>query len=95
MDISERRKPQDGRITMKTGTRLVDVRVSSMPTISGEKIVMRILDKGAALKQISELGMLDDDLKKLQILVKKPQGILIFHGSDRKRQDDDALFDPS
>jgi type II secretory ATPase GspE/PulE/Tfp pilus assembly ATPase PilB-like protein/FixJ family two-component response regulator len=80
MDISERRKPQDGRITMKTGTRLVDVRVSSMPTISGEKIVMRILDKGAALKQISELGMLDDDLKKLQILVKKPQGILISTG---------------
>ena len=80
MDISERRKPQDGRITMKTGTRLVDVRVSSMPTISGEKIVMRILDKGAALKQISELGMLDDDLKKLQILIKKPQGILISTG---------------
>ncbi|HMK61120.1 MAG TPA: ATPase, T2SS/T4P/T4SS family [Dissulfurispiraceae bacterium] len=80
MDISERRKPQDGRITMKTGTRLVDVRVSSMPTISGEKIVMRILDKGAALKQVSELGMLDDDLKKLQLLIKKPQGIVISTG---------------
>ncbi len=80
MDISERRKPQDGRITMKTGTRIVDVRVSSMPTISGEKVVMRILDKGASLKQISELGMLEDDLQKLQILIKKPQGILISTG---------------
>ncbi|HMK55046.1 MAG TPA: ATPase, T2SS/T4P/T4SS family [Dissulfurispiraceae bacterium] len=80
MDISERRKPQDGRITMKTGTRVVDVRVSSMPTISGEKIVMRILDKGAALKQVSELGMLEDDLKKLQLLIKKPQGIVISTG---------------
>jgi len=80
MDISERRKPQDGRITMKTGTRVVDVRVSSMPTISGEKIVMRILDKGAALKQVSELGMLEDDLKKLRLLIKKPQGIVISTG---------------
>ena len=80
MDISERRKPQDGRIAMKTGTRVVDVRVSSMPTISGEKIVMRILDKGAALKQVSELGMLEDDLKKLQLLIKKPQGIVISTG---------------
>ncbi len=80
MDISERRKPQDGRITLKTGTRLVDVRVSSMPTISGEKVVMRILDKGAALMKLSELGVLDDDLAKLQILIKKPQGIIISTG---------------
>ncbi|MFZ6006540.1 MAG: ATPase, T2SS/T4P/T4SS family [Nitrospirota bacterium] len=80
MDISERRKPQDGRITMKTGTRIVDVRVSSMPTINGEKIVMRILDKGASIKKIAELGMLRDDLQRLDVVIKKPQGILISTG---------------
>jgi type II secretory ATPase GspE/PulE/Tfp pilus assembly ATPase PilB-like protein/FixJ family two-component response regulator/RNA polymerase subunit RPABC4/transcription elongation factor Spt4 len=80
MDISERRKPQDGRITMKTGTRIVDVRVSSMPTINGEKIVMRILDKGASIKKIAELGMLQDDLQRLDVVIKKPQGILISTG---------------
>jgi type II secretory ATPase GspE/PulE/Tfp pilus assembly ATPase PilB-like protein/RNA polymerase subunit RPABC4/transcription elongation factor Spt4 len=80
MDIAERRKPQDGRITIKTGTRIVDVRVSSMPTINGEKIVMRILDKGASIKKIAELGMLQDDLKKLEVIIKKPQGILISTG---------------
>lgn len=80
MDISERRKPQDGRITMKTGIRIVDVRVSTMPTINGEKVVMRILDKNASIKQISELGVLSNDLKKLGIIIKKPQGILISTG---------------
>ena len=52
MDISERRKPQDGRITVKAGTRIVDMRVSSMPTLSGEKIVMRILDKTASIRKL-------------------------------------------
>lgn len=80
MDIAERRKPQDGRITLKTGTRIVDVRVSTMPTINGEKVVMRILDKGASIKKIAELGMLEDDLKKLEVVIKKPQGILISTG---------------
>ncbi|MBI5233133.1 MAG: Flp pilus assembly complex ATPase component TadA [Deltaproteobacteria bacterium] len=80
MDISERRKPQDGRITLKTSTRIVDLRVSSMPTINGEKIVMRILDKGAAIKKIAELGMLPNDLQRLDVVIKKPQGILISTG---------------
>ncbi|MEW6739769.1 MAG: ATPase, T2SS/T4P/T4SS family [Nitrospirota bacterium] len=80
MDISERRKPQDGRITIKTGTRLVDMRVSSMPTINGEKIVMRILDKGAAVKKIAELGMSEADLQRLNVVIKKPQGILVSTG---------------
>ncbi|HEX8949797.1 MAG TPA: ATPase, T2SS/T4P/T4SS family, partial [Dissulfurispiraceae bacterium] len=80
MDISERRKPQDGRITLKTGTRIVDARVSTMPTINGEKVVMRILDKNASIKRISELGMLGRDLEKLEVVIKKPQGILISTG---------------
>ncbi|TAN42298.1 MAG: response regulator [Nitrospirae bacterium] len=80
MDISEKRKPQDGRITIKTSERVVDVRVSSMPTINGEKVVMRVLDKTAAVKKISELGMLADDLKRLDVVIKKPQGIVISTG---------------
>ncbi len=80
MDISERRKPQDGRITVKAGTRIVDMRVSSMPTLSGEKIVMRILDKTASIRKLDELGVLPDDLKKINILIKKPQGVIISTG---------------
>ena len=80
MDISERRKPQDGRITVKAGTRIVDMRVSTMPTINGEKVVMRILDKSAAIKSLSELGVLPDDLKTINALARKPQGVIISTG---------------
>ncbi len=80
MDIAERRKPQDGRITVKSGTRIVDIRVSTMPTINGEKVVMRILDKNAAIKRLNELGVSPADLDKLYALIKKPQGIIISTG---------------
>jgi type II secretory ATPase GspE/PulE/Tfp pilus assembly ATPase PilB-like protein/FixJ family two-component response regulator len=80
MDISERRRSQDGRITVKAGTRVVDMRVSSLPTMNGEKIVMRILDKSAAIKSLDDLGVLTDDLKKITIMSKKPQGVVIATG---------------
>lgn len=80
MDISERRKPQDGRITVKAGTRIVDMRVSTLPTLNGEKVVMRILDKSASIKGLDELGVLTDDLRKLTVLSKKPQGVIIATG---------------
>ncbi len=80
MDIAERRRPQDGRITVKAGIRIVDLRVSSLPTINGEKIVMRILDKSASIKRLEELGVLPDDLKKINIISKKPQGVIIATG---------------
>lgn len=80
MDISERRRPQDGRITVKAGTRIVDMRVSSLPTINGEKIVMRILDKGASIKRLDELGVLDHDLQRINVISKKPQGVIIATG---------------
>ncbi|MDD2541836.1 MAG: ATPase, T2SS/T4P/T4SS family [Desulfuromonadaceae bacterium] len=80
MDISERRRSQDGRITVKAGARIVDMRVSSLPTLNGEKIVMRILDKGAAIKSLNDLGVLPDDLKKITVLSKKPQGVVIATG---------------
>jgi type II secretory ATPase GspE/PulE/Tfp pilus assembly ATPase PilB-like protein len=80
MDISERRHPQDGRITVKSGTRIVDMRVASMPTINGEKITMRILDKSASIKSLEELGIQETDLASLKALIKKPQGIIISTG---------------
>lgn len=80
MDIAERRRPQDGRITVKSGTRIVDLRVSSLPTINGEKVVMRILDKSSAIKRLEELGILEDDLNKISIISKKPQGVIIATG---------------
>lgn len=80
MDISERRRPQDGRITVKSGTRIVDMRVSSLPTISGEKIVMRILDKSASIKHLEELGVLEDDYRNITIISHKPQGVIIATG---------------
>ena len=80
MDISERRRPQDGRITVKAGTRIVDMRVSSLPTLNGEKIVMRILDKGASIKRLDELGVLDYDFGRISIISKKPQGVIIATG---------------
>lgn len=80
MDIAERRRPQDGRITVKAGTRIVDLRVSSLPTINGEKMVMRILDKSSSVKRLEELGVLADDLAKITIISKKPQGVIIATG---------------
>ena len=80
MDISERRVPQDGRITVKAGTRMVDLRVSTMPSINGEKAVMRILDKSAAVKSLDELGLLGHDLRQIRNIIKKPQGIIISTG---------------
>jgi len=80
MDISERRRPQDGRITVKSSTRVVDMRVSSLPTINGEKIVMRILDKSAAIKRLDELGVLENDFRNIAIITRKPQGVVIATG---------------
>ena len=56
LDIAERRKPQDGRVTVKTSTKMMDMRISTLPTISGEKVVLRVLDKKASIREISELG---------------------------------------
>ena len=80
MDISERRRPQDGRITVKSGTRIVDMRVSSLPTMNGEKIVMRILDKSASIKRLEELGVLEHDFRRLSVISRKPQGVIIATG---------------
>ncbi|MBW1793505.1 MAG: Flp pilus assembly complex ATPase component TadA [Deltaproteobacteria bacterium] len=80
LDIAERRRPQDGRVTVKTSSRMVDMRISTLPTITGEKVVLRILDKNAAIRDIGELGVSDSDLVKLVRLVSQPQGVILSTG---------------
>lgn len=80
MDISERRKPQDGRILVKIQDRRIDLRVSSLPAIYGEKVVMRLLDQGASKVGLPNLGLFDDDIKMLAGLIKAPHGIFLMTG---------------
>lgn len=80
MDITERRKPQDGRILIKVLDRRIDLRVSSLPTIYGEKIVMRLLDQENAMVGLQKLGLDDDELKILSNTIKRPYGILLVTG---------------
>ncbi len=80
MDIAERRLPQDGRFQIRMDNRTVDFRVSSLPTIFGEKIVMRILDKSALLLELDKLGFEPDDLKKFIRLIKYPYGMVLLTG---------------
>ncbi len=80
LDITERRKPQDGRITLSSMARLVDLRVSIIPTLYGEKAVLRLLDRGAAIKQIEDLGLEEENLKQVRVVAHKPQGIIICTG---------------
>ena len=80
MDISERRRPQDGRITVKTPIRIVDLRISTLPTINGEKVVMRILDRNSAIVGLEGLGFSPVDLKKILNMVDKPQGLVLTTG---------------
>ena len=80
LDISERRKPQDGRITVKTSTRIVDLRISTLPTINGEKVVMRVLDRQSSVKRIGDLGLSPENQEALLDVITKPQGIILATG---------------
>jgi type II secretory ATPase GspE/PulE/Tfp pilus assembly ATPase PilB-like protein/DNA-binding response OmpR family regulator len=80
LDISERRRPQDGRITVKTPLRIVDLRISTLPTINGEKVVMRILDRNAAVLSLEGLGFQPGVLARLRKAVDRPQGIILATG---------------
>jgi type II secretory ATPase GspE/PulE/Tfp pilus assembly ATPase PilB-like protein/RNA polymerase subunit RPABC4/transcription elongation factor Spt4 len=80
MDISERRRPQDGRTAVKLGGRNIDLRVSSLPTFYGEKIVMRILDKSKVMIDLEKLGFLSEDLQVFQSFLMNSQGMLIITG---------------
>lgn len=80
MDIAENRKPQDGRIRMKTENKTLDIRVSTFPTVHGENVVMRLLDKTSVLLGLKELGLVDVDLGAFDKLIRHPNGIILVTG---------------
>jgi len=80
LDIAERRKPQDGRFSIKMEGREIDVRVSCMPTVYGENVVLRLLDKATALLDLNQLGFSKEVLEKYQKLIKRPHGIILVTG---------------
>lgn len=80
MDISEKRKPQDGRIMMRVLSKEIDMRVSSLPAVNGESVVMRILDKQAGLVSLDKLGFVGEDLKRFERIIKRPNGIFLVTG---------------
>ncbi|GAC90793.1 type II secretion system protein E [Anoxybacillus flavithermus NBRC 109594] len=80
MDITEHRVPQDGRIKMNIDFHPIDLRVSTLPTIYGEKIVMRVLDLGAALNDLNKLGFNKINLQRFIQLIEQPTGIVLITG---------------
>ena len=80
MNIAERRLPQDGRIKFSVGSRQVDVRVSVIPMIFGEGVVMRILDKTNVLYSLTELGLDEETFEQFETLIEKPHGIFLVTG---------------
>ena len=80
LDISEKRLPQDGRINVSTEVEDFDIRVSSLPTLHGEKLVLRILSKNSVRVQLKNLGFTKDELEIYESSVKKPNGIVLISG---------------
>ncbi len=80
LDIAEKRLPQDGRISLKVGGREVDVRVSTMPSSVGERVVLRLLDKQAGRLNLGQLQFSTDALQTLSAILKKPHGIILVTG---------------
>lgn len=80
MDIAERRLPQDGRFDVKHGNLEVDLRVSTLPTIFGEKAVLRLLSKGTALITIKQLGFMESDFRKFTEIIKYSYGLVLITG---------------
>ncbi len=80
LDISEKRLPQDGRITVKTNTAEFDIRVSSLPTLHGEKIVLRILNKDSSHLNLNQLGFGTKTMNTYLECLKKPTGIILISG---------------
>ena len=80
LDIAERRLPQDGRIRLRVQGKEIDLRVSTVPTMHGESVVMRILDKGGVALDFAKLGFQDDTLGRFMQALKQPNGILLVTG---------------
>mgnify|MGYP001604270038 CR=1 FL=1 len=80
LDIAENRKPQDGRIRLKIDNRSLDVRVSTFPTVHGENVVMRLLDKSSVLFGLQETGLAGKDLEAFHQIIRRPNGIILVTG---------------
>ena len=80
LDIAEKRLPQDGRITLRVAGKPIDVRVSTIPTGHGERVVLRLLDKQAGRLDLSKLGMDDATLAHMDKLIREPHGIILVTG---------------
>jgi len=80
LDIAEKRLPQDGRIMVRVGGKEVDIRVSTLPTYFGERVVLRLLSKESILYSTKELGLLDEDYRLFEKLIHTPHGIVLVTG---------------
>jgi general secretion pathway protein E len=80
LDIAEKRLPQDGRISLNIGGRTVDVRVSTLPSGHGERVVLRLLDKQASQLSLRQIGMADQELDSIQDMIARPHGIILVTG---------------
>jgi type IV pilus assembly protein PilB len=80
LDIAERRIPQDGRISLRTGGKQIDLRLSTLPTVYGEKVVMRILDASSVVLELSDLGFMDHNYARFESSFTKPYGMILVTG---------------
>src|SRR5439155_1770085 len=80
IDIAEKRRPQDGRIKFVLGGKQYDLRVSVLPTVHGQSVVMRILDRGNISVSIQDLGFAEDDFGRFNQIIKRPNGIFLVTG---------------
>jgi general secretion pathway protein E len=80
LDIAEKRLPQDGRISLRIGTRAVDVRVSTLPSAHGERAVLRLLDKSSSKLSLEAVGMTGQTLRRFEHLITQPHGIILVTG---------------
>ena len=80
LNIAEKRVPQDGRISMKVGGKALDLRVATLPTVYGEKVVIRVLDKSSALLRLEDLGFLEDAYTRFSESFRKPYGAILVTG---------------
>ena len=91
LDIAEHRLPQDGRIKLRMGRREVDFRVSTVPIAGGERIVMRILDKGNVLLGLDRIGLLPSVFEQFKHLMSLPEGIVLVTGPTGSGKNDDVI----
>jgi type IV pilus assembly protein PilB len=80
LNITERRIPQDGRIQLQLETRNIDIRMSTLPTVHGESVVLRILDHSAGVKTIEDLGFSTSNMAKFEKVIQRPNGIILISG---------------